>query len=990
MLIYTLYGYRKSHLGRGIVDLAVVPEDECVRSLEDGLDNAGFQHELAELGLGRLRRTQRSLGGHSYASARSRHKESFHSAREEDSRRQSFRSVQEEDERKASFKSFTESSKSSHRPSLAVQSISSSEQSPSSQRGVRGVPDGRSSATETLTRQGASRSSFRSIKSDVSRSSFKSVRSDDGRESFRSAIPDGRRSRYTSDSWKSASSGDSQRSTSSSRPQPGTARSASPPDVLQQRNVPTISADISRAGGLSHTPPTSRRATPADLTRTPPSSRRTTASDLSRTPPRSARGRHPEPETPGSRGQVEILINPRQLCEEIYQTSAAPAWTGTAPMDMLSRSETSRIPAGEPMQTVGKVASPAKDDGYAEGHSDDSGGSSCSDSDWDGEERRRYSDADIEAASVLSNGSGGRSVSSDSSGDEPETVRTPLAAAVSSQGTSKLADLAAGDLAPVPGGKRSLSMSDVSYDDDESDNIQIVKLRHGPGNGRALQPPAQVAKDERPENSHNPETSDDNVPRVHNLPWARNVDILAHSSPKIVPSTQNPLHQTFPCVQKTADADHHMTRDLETHSITDADASSTSTCGEEENDHHSLHSMNDEMHNMSKDVPDIHAPPTARGNIIQDLEDQIRQGHAKQEQIIRRGSVSSEEKSTDIFASILHDPGQPHGENGDGEHHNRESDKESSPSENSVDVPVAKVPKVNLNKSFSDDTDSDRSSYRSRTGSENSAALTEELPVTSHLQYSNNSGSQSETSSQTSLDAVAENTDSSNDSDRDSLPSRPASVSSVSSEHLSDLNDGIEDQVTSPSSPNNPVIEYPAEEQRDLRPVVRRQMRLPPVPVEARWLARTPTPPGLLATLGVSDGARLALERSASLPSLSSSSQSGDEAGEESQRRHRRTESISDDSTGSVRAQSLPDVSDSAASEEEQVVACGGSGQDGQSSDSSEESPTQQTRSGTVEGKENEGYSPAQSQQDESESDSESSGDGSPAPLRRPPQSSDS
>ncbi|KAF0303430.1 Cationic amino acid transporter 4, vacuolar [Amphibalanus amphitrite] len=84
LLIYTLYGYRKSHLGRGIVDLVVVPEDDCVRSLEEGLDNAGFQDELAEFGIGWRRRTHRSIGGHSYASARSRHKESFHSARETD------------------------------------------------------------------------------------------------------------------------------------------------------------------------------------------------------------------------------------------------------------------------------------------------------------------------------------------------------------------------------------------------------------------------------------------------------------------------------------------------------------------------------------------------------------------------------------------------------------------------------------------------------------------------------------------------------------------------------------------------------------------------------------------------------------------------------------------------------------------------------------------------------------------------------------------
>ncbi|XP_037077141.1 uncharacterized protein LOC119098325 [Pollicipes pollicipes] len=116
MLVYTLYGYRKSHLGRGIVDLAVVPHDECVRSLEGGLDNAGFQHELAELGVGRGRRSQRSFGGHSYGSARSRQKASFHSAREDGDGRDSFRSVRESDERGQSFGSISSAQGSGDRP----------------------------------------------------------------------------------------------------------------------------------------------------------------------------------------------------------------------------------------------------------------------------------------------------------------------------------------------------------------------------------------------------------------------------------------------------------------------------------------------------------------------------------------------------------------------------------------------------------------------------------------------------------------------------------------------------------------------------------------------------------------------------------------------------------------------------------------------------------------------------------------------------------
>ena len=1029
VLIYTLYGYRKSHLGRGIVDLAVVPEDECIRSLEEGLDNAGFQHELAELGIGRLRRTQRSIGGHSYASARSRHKESFHSAREEDLHRQSFRSVKDDDERKFSFKSFTESFKSSRQPSLALQSISSGEPSSNSQRDARGVPDGRSSAVEALQRQGAYRDSFRSITSDASKSSFKSVRSDDEGWSSRGVTPSGRRSRFTSDSWKSASSGVSQRSTSSSRRQPGTARRVSPPNAAHQANIATISSRTTPAASSS-TPPSSRRATPADLTRTPPSSRRTTAADLTRTPP----------QTPRGRGDVEILINPRRLCEELYQTSEPPIRTSTAPADLFSMPGPSRTPNGEPLQaTVEEDTSPAKNNGNPGTNPDsyrvadsDVSSSSDSDSDSDGMERRRYSDADIEAASVLSIDGSERSESSSSSRDGRRTART-LPTASGSQANKRLTDLGLGDFAPVPRGKRSLSMSDISYDDD-SDTASTIQQIHRPEEGKPRQPLAHKVEEEKPRSSPSPETTDNNVPRVHGIPlWTNNIDFLAQSSPKIAPQTQDPPHQPLPSVQRGDEIDMHAARDPNSHSSADSDTSSASATSQDENDHGSSQMVNDETRKTSREVPDLQATTVADGMIIQDLEDQIRDSgfHDKQGKVSRKSSDNSERKHINMPATAKNSTKSDMNEDSDRDSHRSsasddvppcsrdvekelridgETDRDSSSSESDGGL---LVPKANLDKSFSDNTDSDETSSgkHSRSGSDSAVSI-EESQVVTHSGHLDASGSESESSSEssseTSIEAAVDGTDASSETESDSLPRRPVSAAAAASESLSDPDDCKEIMAALPD-PANLGTEEPAEEQGDLRPVVRRQMRLPQVPAEARWLARTPTPPGLLTSLGVTNGPRLALERSASLPSLSSSSQSEGECEDGSLVPQRRSGHASDDSSSSrsvsVKAQSLPDVSDSSASEEESRLGHRGSQHNDEDSDASEGSSVPQMRSepGTAKNESEEHFkaqemrSESDSSGDSSEDDdstapvavrrsrqvSESTEDGSPVPLRR-------
>ncbi|XP_043205890.1 serine/arginine repetitive matrix protein 2-like [Amphibalanus amphitrite] len=955
LLIYTLYGYRKSHLGRGIVDLVVVPEDDCVRSLEEGLDNAGFQDELAEFGIGWRRRTHRSIGGHSYASARSRHKESFHSAREEDLRRQSFRSVRDDDERKASFKSFSESYRSSRQPSLVAYSISSGEPS----AGPRGdQPDGRR-ASRGPRHPGGARDSFRSVQSYTSKASFRSVRSDDGWRSSIGGASSGRRSRLASDSWRSASSGDSRRSSSRRRRRVSPPRHATKPDA---RAVPA-----ERSGS----PVTSRKATAADLTRTPPPTRRTATAERARTPP----------PTPSGRGQVEILINPRRLCEEMYPTSAAPPRTSTAPADLFLSGE-SHDDGGNPREAADSI-SPINHtkDGIEKRHESrvgdmeyTSSDSTSSESDNDAE-RLRYSEADIDAASITSNCGSKRPSSSGSSSDR---ARASLPAPNPGASTiQRLPDLGLGDLAPVPRGKRSLSMSDISYDD-ESDSAPAMRSDRRRGQPKVKQVPAITTKEEQYISGRSSESSDE-VPRIHSDPMGANhAAARGQTSPKIKAALTSDLN-----LSPKLTGDSHNSQVKRTKPHLERYTSSASSSTEDDDEQRRSAPVPSLLYGQPRKSSD-HAiqavsAPTYRDAILLDLEGQVRDSRFPEEHhsptlsggrkseaklpdlpAIGKGLTKSDTSSStgSVSSEDIKDDGIMDSQVGNNSPSSHGTDEGTSSEENEADD-VA--PRSDLGRRSSYTATGDEAGYRS--GEESSEFEEEEVQL-SHSDPSVGSNSQSsqaelhdqgQSSAKSSINASERGLDTSSDSEVDSRPARPVSVAAA-------LADG-------PPSPS-------PEDQQDMRPVVRRQMRLPHVPAEARWLARTPTPPGLLSALGVSDGPRLALERSSSLPSLSSSTgDDGSRSERDSPPPQQRSGLDSGGSHGGLgpkRAQSLPDVSDSGSDDSRAP----GSELDHDSSSDDEQVAVPHGRAQPP---------PARQRSSSSGSDGTSSDGGSPVPLRRRP-----
>ncbi|XP_037077140.1 uncharacterized protein LOC119098324 [Pollicipes pollicipes] len=365
MLVYTLYGYRKSHLGRGIVDLAVVPHDECVRSLEGGLDNAGFQHELAELGVGRGRRSQRSFGGHSYGSARSRQKASFHSAREDGDGRDSFRSVRESDERGQSFGSVSSAQGSGDRPDggrrrYRQESFLSLEE------------EGSQQLSEADQSRGSSRVSFGSVRAEDRRGSFGSVRDDDRQGSFKSL----------------------QDETSQ-----------------EGRNIVKDEEETLQSGDVE-------------------------AWEM----------------RPGDTGvpSVEILINPRRLCEEMYLSRAPQAPVSS------EESVEMRQAASELGRSAGHAAQPVQsgpESTPAELRYTGRPGS-LSSSDGDDDRRAQSSDDDADSEGSRRRSSGGSASASSASGQMAVKVGSGVG-------------VTPAELEPESSAQLSLSLSDVWYDDDD-------------------------------------------------------------------------------------------------------------------------------------------------------------------------------------------------------------------------------------------------------------------------------------------------------------------------------------------------------------------------------------------------------------------------------------------------------------------------------------------------------------------------------------------